>query len=497
MTRAALALIAALCAPAQAQQPPAALAQQPAAPAQQDRQPVTLSGHTDTVRSLAWSRDGKTLYSTGDDGRILAWDPAGSAQPKAFRSEKQPFNSVTALDDGRVAAANDFSISLWNADGSPAGSITSEGAIFAVTWLPLSKLLAAPQQDGMVQAWNMAGEQPVALPPKRLQHTDLRLFQTEAAGRLYATADSEGSLGVFDYGNSGLFDVQGGENAGLSCVAANSARNMAAAVSLEGTLRIWKMPAKQPEAETDIRAQATSCLFTPAGDFLAVALQSGRIRVYSSPQGTPVAELPGRRGGILALAFSPDGATLAAAGEGRDITLWPVSYPAGAAPQGLDVPAEKKVPAPVRPQKNPLAMSLPGLKIIKAAGIALAAIVVLIFIFMTLKSIAIIMRERRQYRKVDRSDIPQMAPGQQQEVPPIDTGRFMPTQEQATMISTQDFAPQQQPQQTAPKQQPPQEPPAQQQPQEPAPQQPPQQEPQQQQPKGNGNDDFPELRLRK
>ena len=35
---------------------------------------TTLNGHTEEVKMLTFSSDGKTLVSTGEDGTILLWD---------------------------------------------------------------------------------------------------------------------------------------------------------------------------------------------------------------------------------------------------------------------------------------------------------------------------------------------------------------------------------------------------------------------------------------
>ena len=406
MKNTALLFLLASCLPAQAQQsvPPQAA---------QAAQPRQLMGHKDSVRALLWTRDGQTLYSTGDDGQVIAWDPATGKQRMSFSAEHQSLSSLTAMDDGQLAASNVFSITVWNSSGTVLRTIQSETAMFGITWLPRTKLLAAPQQDGMMQLWSLAGDRPVIAGSMRLHKSDIRLFQSEAHGKIYATTDSDGVLSVSDDNGHPFFSVIAGE-AGLSCVAVSSEKNTVAAVTLDGTLKIWQMPEPNPAHTINLGAAASSCRFTPAGDFLAIATQSGEIRIYSISDGTQLPVLAGKRGEIFALAFSPDAATLATGSENRAVTLWPVSYPPNAPKQGMP-PEEKKiqqVQQPAPPPATHFSLKIPSLAF-KIAGGALGLALLLLFLQMTAKSVLSIIADRKQERRDRaRQTIPEMAPEQ-------------------------------------------------------------------------------------
>ncbi len=77
----------------------------------------TLKGHTDTVRSVKFSPDGKILASGSYDNNIILWDVATrKEQIKTLKSHKNSVHSVCFSKTGRILASGswDKTIKLWN-----------------------------------------------------------------------------------------------------------------------------------------------------------------------------------------------------------------------------------------------------------------------------------------------------------------------------------------------------------------------------------------------
>jgi WD40 repeat protein len=76
-----------------------------------------LTGHTDTVISVAFSPDGKTLATGSFDDSVRLWDVASHRLVSApLTAHKNAFGSVAFSPDGKTLASSgeDKSVELWN-----------------------------------------------------------------------------------------------------------------------------------------------------------------------------------------------------------------------------------------------------------------------------------------------------------------------------------------------------------------------------------------------
>ena len=87
--------------------------------AEDGQQQAQLIGHTGTIQGLAFSRDGATLATAGDDGIVRLWDAATGSQLLTLMGQFQGLtDSVSFSSDGtRLASAGaDGIVRIWALD---------------------------------------------------------------------------------------------------------------------------------------------------------------------------------------------------------------------------------------------------------------------------------------------------------------------------------------------------------------------------------------------
>ena len=132
----------------------------------------TLVGHTDTVYSVAFSPDGRTLASSSEDSTVLLWDTTTGEHIKTLARPTGPFvgptdplaghtdtvYSVAFSPDGQTLASGsaDNTIILWDATtGQYKQTLTGhKRAVYSIAFSPDGQILASGSWDKTIILWD-------------------------------------------------------------------------------------------------------------------------------------------------------------------------------------------------------------------------------------------------------------------------------------------------------------------------------------------------------
>lgn len=284
----------------------------------------------------------------------------GDAERVAFSPDGRWLAMGTSVDDASAQPA----IVVWavGRPDEPEAVIEMSASVWELAFSPNGRELAALSEDGSLETWRVGdfeGDQFVELPA----HSTGLAYSAEG-GLLAAGAGSK--VEVYRPGLDHLATVRPGlgdihalafDSAGVLAVSAHAERiqlwqirpaqlsswelighetpalqlrahphlNVLAAVTDSDQVLVWNVD-QAPESPLDLTfdlANITALAFSPDGAWLAAGDEDGRLRVIDWQARTVALawslELP-----VLALAFSPDGRQLAVGHEAARVRVWTI-----------------------------------------------------------------------------------------------------------------------------------------------------------------------------
>ena len=230
-----------------------------------------LTGHGGPVRAIAISSDGNSVLSGSFDTAAIRWSLKTESAEQVLRFHSDAVNAVAFLDNGRVATAGaDAKIAIWRRGRQqPDQILEGHGApIVSLAVSPDGTRLASGSWDHTVRIWSLA---------------------------------------------DGAQQVLEGHAQNVNGVAFMPDGRSLVSVGYDRELRIWPLPGGTPDVIT-LGSPLSAVAVTSDGE-VATGGADGKLR-FLTPEGHLSGELQAGETPIVALAISPDGTLIAAAGIG-------------------------------------------------------------------------------------------------------------------------------------------------------------------------------------
>jgi hypothetical protein len=285
-----------------------------------------LAGHKSTVRSLVNANG--LVYSTGSDGKVLAFDLNNKKYIEASTITATPIAQVQQINramavasNGMVALAGEYSEILVLQNGAVVKRLPHNAReIWALGFAPDNKTLIGIDNQYSVSTWNITDAAPT--PKQILKSTEkINALTINSKQANFAIGKESGEIVLLDLNGSVIKNWR--NNDAITSLAFNNAGDRIASGDEGGVLNMWNLQGTNKDNQKEHRARINHIVFSQDGNSLASASFDRTVRIWNAKK---LNELPivldDHNDWVWAIAFSPDGKKLLAGCRDNVLRVW-------------------------------------------------------------------------------------------------------------------------------------------------------------------------------
>lgn len=296
------------------------------------------AGHRGAVTRVAFSADGVTVFTAGQDGALKRWDVSSGQLLASWDSNASSLSALDVSPDGRVLA-------MGGSDGVVQVRSAETGRILQqlrahdseVTTLAFSmdgKMLASAGKDARVRIWTPSTGREIKTLTGVTRNINAVLFSPDLKTVYAAGADAKIFRWNFTTGKPlRAFDC--GENVLTTLAIANNGRYLAAG-GWDQQVRLFDLKSEKIVRTLSYHKNwVTDMAFSPDSNFLLTASRDRELVLWPLKGTRPASVWRGHTGMISSVRFSPDGNRVVSGSWDGTARLWHSGLPDEADRGGL------------------------------------------------------------------------------------------------------------------------------------------------------------------
>ncbi|MCA2973777.1 MAG: hypothetical protein IM337_07130 [Microcystis sp. M110S1] len=284
-----------------------------------------LEGHDNSVLSVNFSPDGKTLVSGSDDKTIKLWNVETGKEIRTLYGHDNSVTSVNFSPDGKtlVSGSDDNTIKLWNVEtGQEIRTLYGHDSyVSSVNFSPDGKTLVSGSYDKTIKLWDVETGQEI----RTLYGHDSYVWSVNFSpdGKTLVSGSDDKTIKLWNVETGQEIRTLKGHDSSVLSVNFSPDGKTLVSGSDDKTIKLWNV-----ETGQEIRTlkghdnSVNSVNFSPDGKTLVSGSWDYTIKLWNVETGQEIRTLKGHDFYVNSVNFSPDGKTLVSGSADKTIKLW-------------------------------------------------------------------------------------------------------------------------------------------------------------------------------
>src|SRR5580698_4662708 len=284
-----------------------------------------ITGHTERVRSVAYSPDGTRIVTASFDNTARIWDATTGQQVMQLNGHTDRLRYTAFSPDGLrvVTASHDKTARIWDAvTGRQIVQLNGHtDAVRSATFSSDGSRVVTGSYDGTARIWDAATGKQLTLLAGHSDRVTSAGFSPD--GTRVVTACFDRTAHIWDVATGKEIRVLSGHTGQLTWAVFSPDGRRVATASYDKTARIWDATTGQ---QLLLLSGHTLLLedvaFSADGRYVITASDDKTTRVWDAATGRQLMLLIGHTDPVIGAAFSPDGLQIASASDDRTVRIW-------------------------------------------------------------------------------------------------------------------------------------------------------------------------------
>ncbi|KAG0286893.1 hypothetical protein BGZ96_009091 [Linnemannia gamsii] len=292
-----------------------------------DESRITLRGHSDVVKCIAYSPDGTLIATGSEDTTIRIWSAESGETLHFLREHQDDVCCVRFSPSGQrlLSGSKDWSVRTWDVKTGEHLSVIGSNVepMLAVAYSPDGRQLATSGREGHIRLWNADTEEWLRTLIGHVSSV-MDLSYSPNSNQL-AACDKNSIVRLWDVHTGECLSTLTGHRYPISTVVYSPKGDFIASGAYDGTVRLWKAgeEAAVSDAISDGQFDNAICVdISRDGKMIVSGHVDNTVQFRDILTGEPKAILKGHFSPLIAIVYSPCYKWVASSSQDCEVRLW-------------------------------------------------------------------------------------------------------------------------------------------------------------------------------